>query len=183
MKSRQNNDRNNCIGLIYIKTKTELLGPIWPDAVCQKNQTRQRRDRSYRCNIHWKQNWPIVTYWSGVVCNKNEIGQWHDWMDKCNLHWKWYWTIVIDWIKCHLWWKPDRTITWSIAQVQSMLKIILNFHDRSNQVSTITKTRQEHYMSDRTGAVYVENETELSWSIKSGAICDKNQTRQRRDQS
>ena len=30
-------------------------------------------------------------------------------------------------------------------------------------------------MIDRIGVVYLENEIELSWLIKPGAICDKNQ--------
>ena len=30
-------------------------------------------------------------------------------------------------------------------------------------------------MTDRTSVFYIENDTELSWSIKSGVICGKNQ--------
>ena len=43
------------------------------------------------------------------------------------------------------------------------------------------KTRQDNDVNDCTGAVYTENKTELSWLIRLGAICDENQTKQRRD--
>ena len=48
-------------------------------------------------------------------------------------------------------------------------------HDRSDWVPSMTKTRQDNNMTDRTGAVYVENGNELSWPIKSGANYDENQ--------
>lgn len=43
------------------------------------------------------------------------------------------------------------------------------------------KTRQNNDMIDYIGVVYVVNETELSWSIKSGAIYDENHATQWRD--
>ena len=42
------------------------------------------------------------------------------------------------------------------------------------------KTRKYNNMIDCTGAVYDENETELSWPIKSGDDCDENQIGQLR---
>ena len=39
----------------------------------------------------------------------------------------------------------------------------------------MTKTRQNIYMTDRTGVVYVENDVELSRPIRSSAMWDKNQ--------
>ena len=36
-------------------------------------------------------------------------------------------------------------------------------------------------MTDHTGAIYVENETELSWSIGSGVVYDENHIGQLRD--
>ena len=36
------------------------------------------------------------------------------------------------------------------------------------------ETKQDNDMIDCTGAVYVKNDTELSWPIKLGAICAKN---------
>ena len=42
----------------------------------------------------------------------------------------------------------------------------------------MTKTRQNNDMTDRTGAVYAENDVELSRPIRSSAMWDKNQTGQ-----
>ena len=39
------------------------------------------------------------------------------------------------------------------------------------------KIREDNYVTNRTNAIYVENEIELSWPIKSGLVSDKNQTR------
>ena len=36
------------------------------------------------------------------------------------------------------------------------------------------KIRQDNDMINRTSVVYVKNETELSWLIGSGVVCDKN---------
>ena len=38
MKSRHENDMTNHIGLVFIKTKIELLGPISSSGVCDENQ-------------------------------------------------------------------------------------------------------------------------------------------------
>ena len=43
------------------------------------------------------------------------------------------------------------------------------------------KTRQDNDMTDNINVVYTESETKLTWSIKSGAVCDENQTRQQRE--
>ena len=37
----------------------------------------------------------------------------------------------------------------------------LTCHDRSDRVSSVMKTKQDNDMTDRTGAVYVETNTEL----------------------
>lgn len=34
IKTRQDKDVTDCIGMVYAKTKTELLGPIEPGMVC-----------------------------------------------------------------------------------------------------------------------------------------------------
>ena len=46
-----------------------------------------------------------------------------------------------------------------------MLKIKLNYHDRSNRVWSMTKTRQDNGVTNCTGAIYVEIGIEVSWSI------------------
>ena len=37
MKTKQDNDVIDHIGLVYVKTETELLGPFWAGAVCDEN--------------------------------------------------------------------------------------------------------------------------------------------------
>ena len=53
-------------------------------------------------------------------------------------------------------------MTWPIVQMHSTLKMILNCRDRANEVLSVMKTRHDNYMNDRTGAMYFENDTELS---------------------
>ena len=36
------------------------------------------------------------------------------------------------------------------------------------------KTREDNDVTNRTGVMYVKNDTELSWSIRSGTVCDEN---------
>lgn len=43
-----------------------------------------------------------------------------------------------------------------------MLKLKLNYRDRSDRVQTMKKTRKDNDVIDHSGAVYVENETEFS---------------------
>lgn len=40
-------------------------------------------------------------------------------------------------------------------------KIKLNFHDQLDWVRYVTKTRQDNYVIDYTGAFYADNEIEL----------------------
>ena len=40
-KTRQDSDMTDGIGLVYIETDTKLLGPIWPGAIYEENQTWQ----------------------------------------------------------------------------------------------------------------------------------------------
>ena len=37
MKTRQENDMIDRIGLVKVETKTELSGPIWSSVVCDEN--------------------------------------------------------------------------------------------------------------------------------------------------
>ena len=70
---------------------------------------------------------------------------------------------------------------WSIVQVRSTPKTILNFHDPLDRVSPVTKTRYNNYVTDYKGTIYTENETKLLWSIEPSAVCDKNQIRKWHD--
>ena len=42
-----------------------------------------------------------------------------------------------------------------------MMKMILNFRDQSNRLSTMKKTRYDNYVTNCKDAVYVEYEIEL----------------------
>ena len=44
----------NRIGAIYIKNETKLSGPIKLGTIYDENQTRQRHDQSYRCDLSQK---------------------------------------------------------------------------------------------------------------------------------
>lgn len=52
IKTRQDNDMTNQIGLAYVEIKIELSGPIELDVVFYENQKWQQHDQSYRCGIH-----------------------------------------------------------------------------------------------------------------------------------
>ena len=86
----------------------------------------------------------IELSWSirpGVICDNNKTRQWRDQMHKCNLRRNRYWTVMTDQTECHLWWKPYRTMTWPIVKVCSMPKTILDYHDRSDWVLSVMKTK------------------------------------------
>ena len=55
--------------------------------------------------------------------------------------------------------------------------MIVTNHDWLDQVPTMTKIRQDNYLTDHIDEVYVENEIKLSWSIKASLGYNENQTR------
>ena len=57
--------------------------------------------------------------------------------------------------------------------VRFMPKMKLSCHYRSDRVPFVKKTRQDNDVTNRTGAVYVENDIELSWLIGLGATMMK----------
>ena len=61
--------------------------------------------------------------------------------------------------------KRGRTMTWIIVKVHSKLKIKLNYHDLSDMIQSMRKTRQDNYVIDCTGVVYVKIRIEVSWLI------------------
>lgn len=67
---------------------------------------------------------------------------------------------------------------WPIVQVRYMSKTILKYHDWSDQVQFMTKTKEDNDMIDHIGVVYVENDDKLPWSIWSSVDCNQNQIRQ-----
>ena len=65
-------------------------------------------------------------------------------------------------------------MTWSIIQDRSTLKTKLNCYDRTNEVRSMTKTRQDNDVSDRIGVLYPEIRTELSWPIRKVMVNHEN---------
>ena len=77
--------------------------------------------------------------------------------------------------------KLERMITWPIVQEQFTPKMIMNCHDWLKWVHFVTKTKEDNDVTNHTGAVYVENDTKISWLIelgvnsydkKIGQLCD-----------
>ena len=61
MKSREDNNVTNCIGVIFIEYNIELSRPIWLCEVYDEDETRQWCDRSNRVRKTYKNTtWPIV---------------------------------------------------------------------------------------------------------------------------
>ena len=70
MKIRQDNDVIDHICLVYVETKTELLGPIYPGAICEENQTRQQCDSSYS-SVYVETKTDLLRHNElGIVCYK-----------------------------------------------------------------------------------------------------------------
>lgn len=69
MKTKLDNNVTNCTDAIYIKNETKLSWPIELGVISDANQTRQWRDRSYRCSLRQKRNWATIFYW-------NKCGLW-----------------------------------------------------------------------------------------------------------
>ena len=47
----------------------------------------------------------------------------------------------------------------------------------------MTKSKHDNIVTNRTNMVYDENKTKFPYQIRPSAVCDENQTGQRRDQS
>ena len=59
-----------------------------------------------------------------------------------------------------------------------MPKTKLSYHDWSDWVLFVMKTRQDNDMTKHIGVVYAENDIELSWAIRPSVLYDENQKRQ-----
>ena len=118
-----------------------------------------------------------------MVYHEKHIVQWYDRSHRCDLCKIRYWTIKTCQIVYSLWRRRERTMTWSIVQVRFTQKIKINYHDRSNRVWSIAKTRQDNDMIDGIDVVYVKIRIELSWPIIQGAAYHKKQIGEWRDLS
>ena len=113
MKTIQDNDTTDLIGLVYAKNDIEHSWLIKSGVVYDENQIGQQRDQLYRCGLY--RNWtelsgPIEL---GAVYDEIYTRQQHDQLYKYSLHRKLYQTIMTDYIGCCLWQKLDNTTTWS----------------------------------------------------------------------
>ena len=63
---------------------------------------------------------------------------------------------------------------WPIVQVQSIVEMILNCHDQSDQVLIVIEIKQDNNVSDNIKSVYAIDEIELLWPIGLGLVYDEN---------
>ena len=56
-----NNDMTYHSDAIYTENKITLLWLMGPCTVYDENQIRKWHDWSYKCSLHLKQNWVVVT--------------------------------------------------------------------------------------------------------------------------
>ena len=55
-----------------------------------------------------------------------------------------------------------------------MLKLKPNYKDLFDDVQFVMKTRHDNVVTNHWSKVYIENDTELSWSIWPGAVYNEN---------
>ena len=82
-----------------------------------------------------------------------------------------------------LWRKPDKKMMWLIVQVRSNSKLELNYHDRSNKMLSIMKSRNDNYVIDRIGMIFVKYFTDMLRPIRKCAVYDEDEAGQWRDWS
>ena len=71
MKTTQDKNMTDRIGVVYVQNKTELLFLIEPGAFYDENQTTQRRNQSI-CLVYTEiKNELFGPIWLGVVCDEN----------------------------------------------------------------------------------------------------------------
>lgn len=140
--------------LVWSTPKTKLRCCDWLDLVRSVIKTRQDNNMIDRIGMIYVEDETKLLWLMGlgVIYYENQMGQWCD--------------------------QSYRKTMWPMVDVRYTLKMILNFHNRSNWVQSVIKTRQDNDVTDRIGVHYVENKTELSWTIRWGVVCDKNQTRE-----
>ena len=191
MKIRQDDNLTDCTSAFYAENDTKLSWSIEHGVFYAKNdielswlvrqgaiydETRQDNDVTNRTSAIYVENetglsWPIRL---SAICDKNQIGQRLDWLYKSDLCWKWYEIVVTNQFGYRLWWKPNRTMTWLIIQMQSTLKMKLSCHDWSDWVWSVTKTRQDNDMTNHVGLLYTKIKIELLGPIWSGVVYDEN---------
>lgn len=82
-----------------------------------------------------------------------------------------------------LWRTLDRAKTWLVIQVQSTLKSQLNYHDRSDGMRSIKKSKQNNDVIDLISVISIEYKNEMSRLIRQCQFYDEEETGQWRDRS
>ena len=89
MKTRQHNDVDDYIGVIYDENETELSNQsnrLWYVTKTKKDNDMTDYTSAVNIENESKLSWSIGL---GAVCNENQIGQQHDRSYECFLRWKW----------------------------------------------------------------------------------------------
>lgn len=74
--------------------------------------------------------------------------------------------------------RQHNNVTYCIGFIYNENRIELS--NLSNRLWYVTKTRKDNNMTNCISALNTKKESKLSWSIELNAICDENQTGQRR---
>ena len=96
----------------------------WSDRVSIVTKTKEDNNVTKRADAVYIKNetkllWPIEP---GPVSNEGQIRQWRDRSYRSGLNQNWNSIVRTYLTEYNLWWKSDRTTTWPIVQVHSMLK-------------------------------------------------------------
>ena len=60
MKTSEDNDMTDCIGIVYVENDTKILWLIGLGADCYENKIGQWRDRWYICGLRRKRKWVVL---------------------------------------------------------------------------------------------------------------------------
>ena len=61
-------------------------------------------------------------------------------------------------------------VTWLIIQVWFMLKLELNYQDWLDKMRSIMKNKEDNKVTDRTGVIFAQQDTELLTLIRWGMV-------------
>ena len=134
---------NNVTYFTRSMLKTKLSCNDWSDRVWSITKTRQDNDVTDHIGavyVLFKIKLSSLIE-HDAVNHKHQTEQWHDQSYRCDLHWIWYRIAMTKWTLYGLWRRWEMTMTWLIEQVHSTPKMKINYHDRSDRVRSIMKTK------------------------------------------
>ena len=73
MKTRQDKDVIDCIGVLYVENDNELFWLIGSGVNYDENQIGQLHDWLYKYSLHWKLNSTVVINRIGAIYTENDI--------------------------------------------------------------------------------------------------------------